>query len=280
MECIKSIHGEKFSLKLNNCSLGQDIYHFLLNITFSSKPILSFTALCYCHSTVHCLNLPLTLISHELYFPFTLPDINFRIFPITHIYFVFACLYALFNVSAIKSGFTVPRCVFLQTWIRMHMERKNPRLILYNAPGIFLELSREKKRIVSTGWSPGYLAGEVPEYNGLLLLYCNGTLRSAIISPIVAVLPPIRWTAITSNEVFWLSVTFIQTALSIRIIKECWILNDRISLLRFSNLWLLQIIFFRCRINNNFFAPFQVRSYKLQVSVLWKLTFMKKQNTK
>jgi len=72
------------------------------------------------------------------------------------------------------------------------MEGKDPRLILYNAPGIFLELSREKKKIVSNGWSPGYLAGEVPGYNGLLLLYCKGTLRSAITSPNVAVLPPIR----------------------------------------------------------------------------------------
>lgn len=74
----------------------------------------------------------------------------------------------------------------------MHIERKDLHLILYNAPGIFLEFSREKKRIVSNGWSPGYLADEVPGYNGLLLLYYNGTLRSAIISPIVAVLPPIR----------------------------------------------------------------------------------------
>jgi len=105
----------KVFLKLNNCSLGQDIYHFLLNITFSSRPILCFTALCYCHSTVHCHNLRSTQISHELYFPFILPHINFRTFPISHIFFVFACLYVLFNVPAIKSGITVPRCMFVQT---------------------------------------------------------------------------------------------------------------------------------------------------------------------
>jgi len=72
------------------------------------------------------------------------------------------------------------------------MEGKDPPLILYHTPGIFLELSRGKKRIMSNRGSPGHLASEVPGYNVLLLLYGNGTFRSAIISTIVAVLPPIR----------------------------------------------------------------------------------------
>ena len=75
---------------------------------------------------------------------------------------MFACLYSLFNVSAIRSGFKAPICVFVQTGIRMHMEGKDPRLIIYHIPGIFLELSRGKKRIMSNRRSPGSLASEVP----------------------------------------------------------------------------------------------------------------------
>jgi hypothetical protein len=155
MESINS--RRKVFLKIDKFSLGQDIYHFLLNITSSN--ILSFTVvLCYCHSTVHCHNLRSTLTSHELFFPFILPDINFHTFPISHIFFVFACLYALFNVSAIRPGFTTPRCLFVQIWIRMYIKRKDPRLILFNTPGIFLEVSRGKKRIMSNRRSPGHFA--------------------------------------------------------------------------------------------------------------------------
>jgi hypothetical protein len=74
----------------------------------------------------------------------------------------------------------------------MHVERKDPRLLLYHTPGIFLEVSRVKKRIISNRRSPCHLASEVHGYNVLFLLYCNGTLYSAIITSIAAALPSTR----------------------------------------------------------------------------------------